>query len=96
MGWTDIGSFGSEIDTPNLDALAQRGVVIFTGRVPLATFREEHPREYDRLVASGELESHLVGPPPRWLSVCAYAFGLSALMVGLTIIAAIVYSIIFR
>ena len=26
MGWTDIGSFGSEIATPNLDALAQRGV----------------------------------------------------------------------
>ena len=26
MGWTDIGSFGSEIATPNLDALAERGV----------------------------------------------------------------------
>ncbi len=26
MGWTDIGSFGSEIDTPNLDELARRGV----------------------------------------------------------------------
>ncbi len=26
MGWTDIGSFGSEIETPNLDGLAQRGV----------------------------------------------------------------------
>ena len=26
MGWTDIGSFGGEIDTPNLDTLAQRGV----------------------------------------------------------------------
>ncbi len=26
MGWTDIGSFGGEIDTPNLDALARRGV----------------------------------------------------------------------
>ncbi len=26
MGWTDLGSFGSEIETPNLDALAQRGV----------------------------------------------------------------------
>ena len=25
MGWTDIGSFGSEIDTPNLDALARQG-----------------------------------------------------------------------
>ena len=27
MGWTDIGSFGSEIETPNLVALAQRGVM---------------------------------------------------------------------
>lgn len=26
MGWSDLGSFGSEIDTPNLDALAQQGV----------------------------------------------------------------------
>ncbi len=25
MGWTDLGSFGSEIDTPNLDALAKLG-----------------------------------------------------------------------
>lgn len=27
MGWTDIGSYGSEIDTPNLDALAKEGVL---------------------------------------------------------------------
>ena len=26
MGWTDLGSFGSEIHTPSLDALAQLGV----------------------------------------------------------------------
>lgn len=26
LGYTDIGSFGSEIDTPNLDALAQQGI----------------------------------------------------------------------
>ena len=26
MGWTDIGSFGSEIETPNLDTLAESGV----------------------------------------------------------------------
>ena len=26
LGWTDIGSYGGEIATPNLDALAQRGV----------------------------------------------------------------------
>ena len=26
MGWTDVGCFGSEIDTPNIDALAKQGV----------------------------------------------------------------------
>ncbi len=26
LGWTDLGSFGGEIDTPNLDALANEGV----------------------------------------------------------------------
>jgi arylsulfatase len=26
LGWTDLGSFGSEIETPNLDTLAQKGV----------------------------------------------------------------------
>ncbi len=26
MGWTDLGSFGSEIETPNLDRLAELGV----------------------------------------------------------------------
>ena len=26
MGWSDLGSFGGEIETPNLDALARRGV----------------------------------------------------------------------
>ena len=26
MGWTDIGCFGSEIETPNIDTLAQQGV----------------------------------------------------------------------
>ena len=26
MGWTDLGSFGSNIETPNLDELAKRGV----------------------------------------------------------------------
>ncbi len=30
MGWTDLGAFGSEIETPNIDALAARGIK-FTG-----------------------------------------------------------------
>jgi arylsulfatase len=28
MGWSDIGCFGSEIETPNLDSLARRGVLL--------------------------------------------------------------------
>ena len=27
MGWTDVGAFGSEISTPNIDALADRGTL---------------------------------------------------------------------
>ena len=27
MGWTDLGSFGGEIETPNLDRLAERGLM---------------------------------------------------------------------
>ena len=27
LGWTDIGSYGGEVDTPNLDALAEAGVL---------------------------------------------------------------------
>jgi arylsulfatase len=27
LGWTDIGSYGGEIDTPHLDALAQQGIL---------------------------------------------------------------------
>ena len=26
LGWTDIGSFGGEVDTPNLDLIAKQGV----------------------------------------------------------------------
>ena len=33
LGWTDIGSFGSEIGIPNLDVLTKEGVVK-TVRVP--------------------------------------------------------------
>jgi len=59
--------------------------VVFTGRVPLEAFQEERPREYQRLVDSGELESVLVDPPSRAQVVRAYVFGFSALVIGLTL-----------
>jgi arylsulfatase len=27
LGWTDIGAYGGEIETPNLNALADQGIV---------------------------------------------------------------------
>ena len=27
MGWTDLGAFGSEVETPNLDQLASEGLM---------------------------------------------------------------------
>jgi len=34
MAWTDIGSFGGEIETPNLDALAAEGVKFIDAHSP--------------------------------------------------------------
>ncbi len=36
MGFTDVGSYGSEIDTPNIDALAQQGVRFSNFRVSVS------------------------------------------------------------
>lgn len=36
MGWTDLGSFGSEIDTPNLDQLASEGLTFTDFHVSVA------------------------------------------------------------
>ncbi len=38
---------------------------MFTGAVPLEEFRREHTLEYDELVATGELEKHLVDVPSQ-------------------------------
>jgi cytochrome b subunit of formate dehydrogenase len=69
--------------------------VIFTGRVPLEELKKDKPREYERLVASGELEQTLVDPYPRGLERAFKIFGFAALTVGLTLIALIVYSMVF-
>jgi len=69
--------------------------VIFTGRVPLEEFKRDKPREYEELVARGELEAHLVEPYPKKVERAAKVFGFTALAVGLTLIALIIYSMLF-
>ena len=69
--------------------------VIFTGRVPVKELEADKPAEYEAMVASGRLEEHLVEPfhegAVKWFRV----FGFVALGVGLLLIAAIVYSMLF-
>lgn len=69
--------------------------VIFTGRLPLEEFIDERPREYEQLVAKGELDKYIVGAPPAWLSWGAVIFGFIFLLTGLIVIGAILYGMVF-
>ena len=59
---------------------------MFTGRVPLEHYRHEHRREYDRLVASGELEKYLVDAPTEPLSRGSSVLGATLIVIGLTLL----------
>ena len=52
--------------------------VIFIGSMPLERFKEERPREYERMVAQGTLEQHFVPPPKPYQMRRAYIFGFIA------------------
>ena len=69
--------------------------VIFTGQVPIAELQQDKPREYERLLASGELTETLVDPYPRNRERAFKIFGFIALAVGLTLIALILYAMLF-
>ena len=68
--------------------------VIFSGRVTVDELKYDKPEEYDRLVAAGELDKHLVGPHPRLGERAARIFGFTALFIGLTLIALIIYTML--
>ncbi len=69
--------------------------VIFTGRVTVEEFKRDKPAEYEDLVERGKLEEHMVDPyPERWARV-ATIFGMTALVIGVTLIVLIVYSMLF-
>ena len=68
--------------------------VIFTGRIPLSEFKLERPREYAQAVESGKLDSMLVPPPSKNFLTAAYAFGLSMLVVGLSLVGLIIYAMV--
>jgi cytochrome b subunit of formate dehydrogenase len=69
--------------------------VIFTGRVSVEELKADKPREYEELVASGDLEKNLYDPYPRNVQIVFRVIGFTALFIGLTLIALIVYSMLF-
>ncbi len=69
--------------------------VIFTGRMPVDELKYDKPGEYERLVSEDELESDLVDPIPQSLDRLSKIIGFSALFIGLTLIALIVWTMLF-
>ncbi|HUU45194.1 MAG TPA: cytochrome c3 family protein [Acidobacteriota bacterium] len=69
--------------------------VIFTGRVPLAEFRSDRPREFTELVQSRELKKHLTEPLPPLVTRGMKLFGWVALSIGLTLVILIIWAEVF-
>jgi cytochrome b subunit of formate dehydrogenase len=68
---------------------------VFTGRMALAELRRDKRKEYDALVASGELEQHLAEPYPEIVVRTIRAFAWVALSIGFSIVVWIVYAMLF-
>jgi len=70
-------------------------IVVFTGRMPIEELKRDKPEEYEALVASGELEKHLVEPYPAIVVRTIRLFAWAALSIGFLIVVAIVYAMLF-
>jgi len=63
---------------------------MFTGRVPLEIYKHEHRREYDRLLASGELDRYLVDAPTQPQSASASLLGATLISFGLFLLTLVI------
>lgn len=59
--------------------------VVFTGCQPLERLKDERPLEYQRLVATGQLESLYVPAPTALRMKLAYVFGFTAVAIGVVL-----------
>ena len=69
--------------------------VIFTGYTSLSELKHDRPREYEELKASGELEKRLTTPVSKRRMKLLHVFGLTCLLVGITLVILIIYSMLF-
>ena len=68
--------------------------VIFTGRVTEEELKNERPAEYERLLASGELEKIRAGEPKHWVYNLTKIGGFTAVFVGVVMVILIIWSLI--
>lgn len=68
---------------------------IFTGHMPLAELKRDKPLEYEKLLASGELEEHLEEPQPEIVVRTIRFFAWIALSIGFSIVVWIIYAMLF-
>ncbi len=69
--------------------------VIFTGRISLEELRVDRPEEYEILTERGELGEKMMKPPSTMLDRVSRTFGFTFLGIGLTLIALIIYTMLF-
>lgn len=69
--------------------------VIFTGRITEHELVEERPDEFERLRREGQLEFGQVDAPPEWVEPLGRAVGTIAVALGLTLVALIIYAVLF-
>lgn len=68
---------------------------IFTGHMPLAELKRDKPLEYEALLKSGQLETHLEEPQPEIVVRTIRVFAWIALSIGFGIVIWIIYAMLF-
>jgi len=68
---------------------------VFTGHMTLAELKRDKPREYQELVASGQLQKHLSEPHPAIVVKGIRFFAWIALSIGTSIVIWIIYAMLF-
>lgn len=68
------------------DKLPPPDVVMFTGTLSIEDFKHHHTKQYERLVASGELEKYLVDAPSKPMHVGSVVLGLVLIAAGLALL----------
>ena len=70
-------------------------ITVFTGRMPLEELERDKPREYEALVASGQLEENMDEAYQPIVTRTIRAFAWAALAVGFSIVLWIIYAMLF-